>query len=95
MGMSDQQSAVQPASAAPPQAGTTLHRRTVEGGLEPSPVASSDYRDRLRSRRWDAAPLANPEAESTDPRIAVAAIAGLCVLTLVTLVAGYLSGFWG
>jgi hypothetical protein len=57
-------------------------------------AAAGDYRDRLRSRRWDAAPLRNPEVERTDPRIAVAFIVILCFLTLVILVAGYGSGFW-
>ena len=37
----------------------------------------------------------NPEVEPTDPRIAVAFIVGLLVLTFVLLVAGYASGFWG
>jgi hypothetical protein len=55
---------------------------------------TGDYRDQLRSRRWDAAPLRNPEVEKTDPRIAVAAIVVLCAITLVILVAGYASGFW-
>jgi hypothetical protein len=56
--------------------------------------STGDYRDQLRSRRWDAAPLRNPEVERTDPRIAVAAILLLCVLTLIVLVVGYGSGFW-
>jgi hypothetical protein len=55
---------------------------------------SGDYRELLQSRRWDAAPLRNPEVEKTDPRIAVAAIVLLCAITLVVLVAGYASGFW-
>lgn len=69
----------------------------------PAPVADSvatptpaggDYRDQLTSRRWDAAPLRNPEVEKTDPRIAVAAILILAALTLLVLVVGYASGFW-
>jgi len=55
---------------------------------------TGDYRDELRSRRWDAAPLRNPEVEKTDPRIVVAAILLLCVITLVVIVVGYGSGFW-
>jgi hypothetical protein len=55
---------------------------------------TGDYRDDLRSRRWDAAPLRNPEVEKTDPRLAVAAIVILCTITLVVLVLGYGSGFW-
>jgi hypothetical protein len=72
-----------------------LYRPTPDGGLEPAPVEGRDHRRRLRSRRWDAAPLENPEAESTDPRIAVAVIAALLALTFVMLVAGYATGFWG
>jgi hypothetical protein len=69
----------------------------------PDPVAqerlgtessSGDYRDQLGSRRWDAAPLRNPEVEKTDPRIAVAAVLLLAGLTLLILVAGYATGFW-
>ena len=60
----------------------------------PAAAPTGDYRDQLRSRRWDAAPLRNPEVEKTDPRIAVAAILLLCVITLVVLVVGYGSGFW-
>ena len=72
---------------------TRLYRPTAEGGLEAVPP-EGDYRDGLRSRRWDAAPLENPEAEKTDPRIAVAAIVGLAVLTLVILIVGYGAGIW-
>ena len=73
----------------------TLYRPTTDGGLEPVPSDGGDYRDRLRSRRWDAAPLANPEVEQTDPRIAVAFIVGSSALTFVVLVVGLRqSGFW-
>jgi hypothetical protein len=74
---------------------TTMYRPTTEGGLEASPRSTEDYRNKLRSRRWNAAPLKNSEAEKTDPRIAVAAIVLLSAFTLVTLVIGYGSGFWG
>ena len=57
-------------------------------------TTSADYRDDLGSRRWDAAPLRNPEVEKTDPRIAVAAILILATITLVVVVLGYASGFW-
>ena len=73
----------------------TMYRPTSDGSLEPVPSDGVDYRERLRSRRWDAAPLANPEIEPTDPRIAVAFIVGLLVMTFVLIVAGYASGFWG
>jgi hypothetical protein len=49
----------------------------------------------LQSRRWNAAPLKNPEAQKTDPRIAVAGIVLLSAITLVVIVLGYGSGFWG
>jgi hypothetical protein len=64
--------------------------RTSHGAGTTSP----DYRDDLGSRRWNAAPLRNPEVEKTDPRIALAAILILAAITLVVLVAGYAIGFW-
>jgi len=76
-------------------ADTTMYRPGPDGGLEAAPREDGDYRDRLGSRRWDAAPLENPEAEKTDPRIAVAFIVGFSVFTFVVLVVGYSSGFWG
>jgi hypothetical protein len=72
----------------------TLHRPATEGGLEASPAGERDYRDELRSRRWNAAPLRNPEVEKTDPRIAVAFIVGLAAITFAIIVLGYASGFW-
>jgi hypothetical protein len=72
-----------------------LYRPTPDGGMEPSPVVARDYRIRLRSRRWRAAPLDDSEAHKTDPRIAVAAIVGLSAFTFMVLVLGYVSGFWG
>ncbi len=48
----------------------------------------------LRSRRWKAAELKNPEVEQTDPRIAVLFIALLAGLTFVIMIVGYGSGFW-
>lgn len=71
-----------------------LYRPDPDGGLEPAPVTSEDYRKQLRSRRWDAAQLQNPEVEQTDPRIAVLFIALLAGLTFVVLIAGYGIGFW-
>ena len=73
----------------------TVYRPAAEGGLEAAAEERGDYRERLRSRRWDAAPLANPEVEQTDPRIALAFIAALLALTFVLLVVGYWTGFWG
>jgi hypothetical protein len=73
---------------------------SLEAGVPAAqaPVSRSfpegDYRGLLASRRWNAAPLRNPEVEKTDPRIAVAAIVILASVTLMVLVAGYASGFW-
>ena len=85
------QSGLEPTSG---QGKTTLYRPTAGGGLEPAPPETADYRDGLRSRRWNAAPLENPEVEKTDPRIAVAAIILLGALTLAVLVIGYGVGLW-
>ena len=73
---------------------TGLYRPSAEGGSEATSGEPGDYREGLRSRRWDAAPLENPEVEKTDPRIAVATIVILAAITLLVLVAGYGSGFW-
>jgi hypothetical protein len=85
-------SGLQPANG---EAKTTMYRPGPEGGLEAAAPEVADYRDQLRSRRWDAAPLENPEVEKTDPRIAVAAIVILGVVTLAVLVIGYgVLGLW-
>ena len=68
--------------------------RSTAASWEPT-ADRPDYRQLLRSRRWRAAPLRNPEAEKTDPRIVVAFIAALCTVTFLVLVAGYWTGFWG
>ena len=73
---------------------TRMFRASTDAGLEAGADQSGDYRDQLRSRRWDAAPLTNPEVEKTDPRVAVAAIVILGAITLLILVVGYGSGFW-
>ncbi len=74
---------------------TTLYRPGPDGGLEAVAPDGSDYREKLGSRRWDAAPLENPEVERTDPTIAVAFIIGMSIFTFVVIVVGYSSGFWG
>lgn len=76
------------------QVDTTMHRPAGDSGLEATAKPTADYRDDLRSRRWNAAPLENPEVDKTDPRIAVAGIVILSAITLVVLVVGYGSGFW-
>ena len=72
-----------------------LYRPTPDGGLEPAPVEAKDHRRRLRSRRWNAAELANPEVDTTNPWIAVAFILALSALTFGVLVVGYAIDFWG
>jgi hypothetical protein len=71
------------------------YRPGQDGSLEPARDVPEDYRAQLRSRRWDAAPLENPEVETTNPWIAVLAITIISVITFVVLVLGYGSGFWG
>jgi LPXTG-motif cell wall-anchored protein len=72
-----------------------LYRPTPDGGLEPSPVEGRDYRTLLRSRRWKAAALANPDTQKSNPWIVVLGIALLAGGTFAVLVLGYWTGFWG
>lgn len=78
----------------PEERGEALLEQTSAGSIPAVAPRSDDYRDQLRSRRWNAAPLRNPEVQKTDPRIAVAFVVILSAVTLVILVAGYASGFW-
>lgn len=74
---------------------TVIYRPADGGGLQAVAPESGDYRDDLRSRRWNAAPLANPEVEKTDPRIAAAVIVIFSLITLAILVVGYgVLGVW-
>lgn len=84
----------QGASELPRSGETRLYQPGPEGGPEPIAGELGDYRESLRSRRWDAAPLRNPEVEKTDPRIGVLTIVALATLTLVVLLAGYGIGLW-
>jgi hypothetical protein len=68
--------------------------RPVKGGQEPSPVEEKDWRRRLRSPRWAAAPLANPEAREPSALGAVLIFGGLAAATLAVLLLGYGTGFW-
>ena len=68
--------------------------RPVPGGLEPSPVEGKDWRRRLRSPRWAAARLANPEGREATPLTAILFFGGLAAATFVLLVLGYATGFW-
>lgn len=64
-------------------------------GLEQNPVELRTWRRRLRSRRWQPAPLSNPEAEPTSSGAAVLFWLGLAALTFVLLIVGYGLGIWG
>jgi hypothetical protein len=76
------------------EARTTMYRPGPQGGLEAGGPEVADYRQQLRSRRWAAAPLKNPEVEKTDARIAMGALVVLAALTLLLLVLGYGVGVW-
>jgi hypothetical protein len=63
-------------------------------GLEPNPVEVRTWRSRLRSRRWQPAPLDNPEIVPTSRRLAVIFWLGLALLTFVVVLVGYGVGLW-
>ena len=69
--------------------------RPVPGGMKPAPVEGRNWRNRLRSRRWGAAPLESKEGKPLTPLSGVIFIGGLAILTFVLLLLGYGTGFWG
>jgi hypothetical protein len=69
--------------------------RPARGGLEPSPGDQRNWRRKLRSPRWNAASLENPEARLTSPLQAALFFLGLGIFTFIVLVIGYGIGFWG
>ena len=78
-----------------------LHRPDGKGGLEPRPVAERDWRRQLQSSRWGGAlskgrlpELKNTEMNPTSVVRSVALWVALALLTFVTLVVGYGTGFW-
>ena len=72
-----------------------LYRRGPKGeGLETSPVVASDWRTKLRSPRWRAPGLRNPEASPISPASAAALLLALALITFVLIVAGYGVNFW-
>ena len=71
-----------------------LYRPTPDGGLEPAPVEAKDHRRQLRSRRWGAAELANPEADKTNPWIGVGFFVAFAALTFIVIVGGYALGIF-
>ena len=77
-----------------------LHRPDGRGGLEKGPP-EGDWRAELSTRRWGSGlrrrrlpGMANPEMNPTPVAMSVLFWAGLAILTLVLLVAGYGTGFW-
>ncbi len=68
--------------------------RPVPGGLKPRPPDDKNWRRQLRSRRWRAAPLENPEGKPLGPLAGVLFFGGLAALTFILLVLGYGTGFW-
>lgn len=72
-----------------------LHRPDADGNLSPSPATAADYRNQLRSRRWDAARLEQNEVDLPDKRLAALGIAILSGITFVILIIGYGLGHWG
>ncbi|MEO7117600.1 MAG: hypothetical protein ABIZ34_01365 [Candidatus Limnocylindrales bacterium] len=69
------------------------------GGLEPAKPGAepADWREGLRSRRWDPAPIQNPDVKETSPLMGILFFAALAALTFVILLLGYWgdSPFWG
>jgi hypothetical protein len=70
-----------------------LYRQSPDG-LEPNPVEQRTWRTRLLSRRWNPAPLSNPELKPTSARVGVLFWVGLAALTFAILVGGYGLGIW-
>jgi hypothetical protein len=71
-----------------------LYRPAPDGQLEPNPVEQRTWRSRLRSRRWDPAPLGNPELQPTSARLGLLFWLSLALLTFVILVVGYGLRVW-
>lgn len=70
-----------------------LHRPDGQGGIEAAPPPA-DFRTELRSPRWNAARLANPEMNPTSRVRSALLWLVLAAATFVILLAGYGSGFW-
>lgn len=75
-----------------------LHRPDGHGALVPTPPPgrsrTEDWRKGLRSTRWHAAPLRNPEMNPTSTLAAAAFWVALGGITFVLLMWGFGSGFW-
>ena len=68
--------------------------RPSPDGLEPNPVELRTWRSRLTSRRWNPAPLSNPEMQPTSSRLAVLFWFVLLAATFFIVLIGYGVGFW-
>jgi hypothetical protein len=72
-----------------------LHRPDERGVVSAHPEAkSADWRNSLRSPRWNAAPLKNPEMNPTSRPASVLYWLVLGAITFGILMLGYGSGFW-
>jgi hypothetical protein len=72
-----------------------LHRPDERGVITShEPERRADWRTTLRSPRWNAAPLKNPEMNPTGRSASVVYWLVLGVITFGILMLGYGSGFW-
>jgi len=73
-----------------------LHGRNEHGvAIAKTPARTdADWRRALRSPRWNAAPLANPEMNPTSRVRSVATWLALGVVTFGSVLLGYGTGFW-
>ena len=73
----------------------TTERRVTPGTTrDDKGVVGGDWRATLRSPRWNAARLKNPEMNPTRRPVSVAYWIALGAITFAVLLAGYGSGFW-
>ena len=72
-----------------------LHRPDERGAIVTrTPEKNEDWRASLRSPRWNAAPLKNPEMNPTSRPVSALFWVVLAALTFGILVIGYSAGFW-
>jgi len=70
-----------------------LHRPDGQGGIE-SVAPKKQWREDLRSPRWNVPALANPEMNPTGTARSAVFWLAFAVVTFALLLAGYGSGFW-
>ena len=72
-----------------------LHRLDERGAIVArAPEKNVDWRASLRSPRWNAAPMSNPEMNPTSRPVSALFWVVLAALTFGILVIGYSAGFW-